>query len=53
MTKYEFKVIKFKGDPGTDKEQEFLNEQGKDGWEHYFTYIGVMFYYFKRQLIET
>jgi hypothetical protein len=50
MTQIEYKVVKFKGDPGTDKEIEFLNEQSKDGWEHYYTYIGVLLYYFKRQM---
>ena len=53
MAQWEYKVVEFKSDPGTEKEMELLIEHSKDGWEHYYTYIGVMLYYFKRQVIQN
>ena len=50
MKQWEYKVIKFKGQPGTDQEHDMLSEQGANGWELCTIYIGVMYYYFKRQL---
>lgn len=50
MTQWEYKVVKFKGQPGTEKEQEMLADEGVFGWELCAIYIGVMYYYFKRQL---
>jgi hypothetical protein len=61
MIQWEYKVVTYERDinfpkpiphPGTPEELAFLNEQSKDGWEHYFTYIGVMLYYFKRQITK-
>lgn len=54
MIQWEYKVVKpLKADPGTEKELQFLIEESKDGWEHYYTYIGVMLYYFKRQITDN
>lgn len=59
MIHWEYKVVKMKNDgmclanPGSETELQFLIEQSRDGWEHYFTYIGVMLYYFKRQITEN
>jgi hypothetical protein len=53
MIQWEYKVVHFKSNPGTEQEMHLLNEHSKDGWEHYYTYIGVMLYYFKRQKTEN
>lgn len=50
MIKWEYKVVKYEGNPGTDQEQQMLTAEGACGWELCAIYIGVMYYYFKRQL---
>ncbi len=50
MARWEYKVVQFKGTPGTDKEQEMLTKEGLDGWQLCCIYIGVMYYYFKRPI---
>lgn len=53
MKQWEYKLVRFTGDPGSEKEQEMLSDQGQDGWELCAIYVGILVYYFKRQVIET
>lgn len=53
MIQYEYKVVKAPSmpwQPGSDEELDFLTSHGALGWELCAIYIGVMMYYFKRQL---
>ena len=56
MIQWEYKVRVLNDVPGTAKEQEFLTEQGKEGWELctvYPTVYATQFYYFKRQITNN
>lgn len=61
LKQWEYKVVKAprkpwpspSWEPGSKEEEDFLNEQGALGWEFCFIYVGVMLYYFKRQVIEN